>query len=454
MSKYGKQPVTYTNDLMLQQLVWINNEVYNSSRFFDLYIPDLFRTYFTNGILSSKSEIFDYLYDNQRAPNEVTISGSSYEYTNEVYIDPLIDEKLIKAFLYFGYSAENFNNIVNFNENTIKLNNQDIFILNNLVSNSGNSGSLTQNEKNIFFNKSNINDFKNYLNKKYSVTTLLYQFINFFILMEKSYSHLIESKEYINNFNIQWEYSFNYNSSSGEILNKKTLRSGNIIDIRNSYVRYRTNTKSSNCEYIPQNDGIDFNIHFFKILDYGLKVYTNVYQEFLYNYANPNGAPLYTSTQSEKCFCKSEYMNDIFYQKTKKKYEFYLENKKLQYPRLYLDDIEIPKFFFDKTILNIYYITINNYKNISINKDNLLDNIDNIIFDLNTNISIDDIIIFDDEYNMNITDNKYIGWFTSDFFIEDIKQYLVKNSIYINNEANIRLKASENDINLYILKSN
>ena len=105
MSKYGKQPVTYTNDLMLQQLVWINNEVYNSSRFCDLYIPDLFRTYFTNSILSSKSEIFDYLYDNQRAPNEVTISGSSYEYTNEVYIDPLIDEKLIKAFLYFGYSC-------------------------------------------------------------------------------------------------------------------------------------------------------------------------------------------------------------------------------------------------------------------------------------------------------------------------------------------------------------
>ena len=135
MSNYGKQPVTYTNGLMLQQLVWINNEVYNSSRFLNLYIPDLFRTYFTNSILSSKSDIFNYLYDNQRAPNEVTISGSSYEYTNEVYIDPLIEPNLIKSFLYFGYSAENFNNITNFNENTIKINNKDIFILNNLVSN-------------------------------------------------------------------------------------------------------------------------------------------------------------------------------------------------------------------------------------------------------------------------------------------------------------------------------
>lgn len=67
-------------------------------------------------------------------------------------------------------------------------------------------------------------------------------------------------------------------------------------------------------------------------------------------------------------------------------------------------------------------------------------------------MSIDDIIIFNGEYNMNITDNKYIGWFTSDFFIDDIKHYLVENSIYINDEANIRLESSENDINLYILK--
>ena len=454
MSIYGKQPVTYTNGLMLQQLVWINNEVYNSSRFFDLYIPDLFRTYFTNSILSSKSDIFNYLYDNQRAPNEVTISPSSYEYTNEVYIDTLIEPNLIKAFLYFGYSAENFNNITNFNENTIKLNNKDIFILNNLVSNGLTSNTLTQNEKNIFFNKSNINDFKNYLNEKYSVTTLFYQIINFFVLIQKSYNFLIESKEYIKEFNIQWEYSFNYNSNTKNILNNKILKSGNLIDIRNSYIRYRSNTKNTNCEYLSQNDGVDFNIQFFKILDYTLDVYTHVYQDFLYNYANPNGAPLYTPKQSEKCYCKSEYMNDQYYNKTKQIYEIYLENKKLQYPMLYFNNIDIPKFFFNKTILNIHNITLNNYKNIDINKDNIIDNIDYIIFDINTNLSNDDIVIFDDEYNMTITDNKYIGWFTSDFFIDDIKKYLVENNININNETNIRLEASENDINLYILKSN
>ena len=50
---------------------------------------------------------------------------------------------------------------------------------------------------------------------------------------------------------------------------------------------------------------------------------------------------------------------------------------------------------------------------------------------------------------MTITDNKYIGWFTSDFFIDDIKKYLVENNININEETNIRLEASENDINLY-----
>lgn len=455
MSKYGKQPVTYTNNLMLQQLVWINNEVYNNCRFMNLYIPDLFRTYFTNGILSSKSEIFDYLYDNQKAPNEVTITGSSsYEYTNEVYIDPLINDKLIKSLLYFGYSAENFNNITNFNENTIKINNQDIFILNNLVSNSLYSGSLTQNDKNAFFNKSNINDFKNYLNKKYSVTTLFYQIINFFILMDKSYNKFTESKKYIDKFLIQWEYSFNYNSNTGKILNNKILREGNIINARNNFVKFRTKVIKNNCEFTPINDGIDFNAQFFSMLLLALEVYTDVYQEFLYNFANLNGAPLYTSKQSEKCYFKSDYMNDQYYQKTKKVYEIYLENKKMQYPNLYLENIEIPKFFFNKTILNIHYVTLNNYKNINLNKNNIMENIDNIIFDLDTSLSNDDIIIFDGEYNMNITDTKYIGWFTCEFFIDDIKHYLVENNININDENNIHLEASEDDINLYILKSN
>ena len=41
-------------------------------------------------------------------------------------------------------------------------------------------------------------------------------------------------------------------------------------------------------------------------------------------------------------------MNDQYYNITKKVYEIYLENKKLQYPRLYLNDIEIPKFFLIK----------------------------------------------------------------------------------------------------------
>lgn len=454
MSIYGKKSVTYTNDIMFQQLVWINNEVYNNCRFMDLYIPDLFRTYFSNNILSSKSEIFNYLYDNQRAPNEVTISGSSYEYTNEVYIDPLINDTIIKSLLYFGYSAENFNNITNFNDKTIKINNQDIFILNNLVSNNLYSETISKNDKNVFFSKSNINSFKNYIIKKYSSTTLFYQMINFLTLMDKSYVKFIESKKYIDNFIIQWEYSFNYNSKTEKILNNKIITDGNIINCRNNFTKYRTKVIKNLCPFVPENDGNNFNLQFFKILILTLEVYTDIYQEFLYNFANLNGAPLYTSEQSDKCYFKSEYMNNEYYHKTKKVYEIYLENKKMQYPNLYLENIEIPKFIFNKTILNIHNITLNNYKNINLNKNNIIENIDNIIFDLDTNLSNDDIIIFENEYSMKITDNKYIGWFTSNFFIDDIKDYLVKNNININDETNIRLEASENNINLYILKSN
>jgi len=191
------------------------------------------------------------------------------------------------------------------------------------------------------------------------------------------------------------------------------------------------------------------------MLIYALQVYSDVYSEFLYNHLNVQGAPLYTESQSEKCYVKSEYMSESYYNRTKRYYETYLENKKLVYPNLYSnDDIVIPRYINSDTLLNIYYVTIDNYKSIELTRSNLMDNLDNITFDVNTDLTEDDIVIFTNTYKKDFTNDKNICWFITDFFVDNIKEYLENESnIELNSDFNIELDNSGDDINLYILRT-
>lgn len=446
-----KKEVGYTNGLMLQQLMWFNGRVYSSFRFLDLFIPDLFKTYYISKVHSSKSDLFEYLYDNQKAPNEINITSGKY--TNNVYIDPLIDSNIIKAFIYFGYSANNFNEVLSFNDKSLQLNNNDILLLNKLIYNTNRTS--INSEKEAFHNVYNIGGFKNYFIKNYSSNTLFYQLINFIILMKKCYDYFIASQTYIKTFSIQWEYSFNYNSSTGNITNNITLYSNDIINIYKQFIKFTTNTESNICDYTINSSGNNFYLKFCKLLVYVSQVYSDIYLEFLYNHLNIQGAPLYTETQSEKCYIKSDYMSESYYNKTKKYYQVYLENKKLVYPDTYTyDKIKIPKYFSIETLLNIYYITVNNFKNIKLTKDNLLENLDNITFNINTDLSEDDMVIFEDTFKNDFTNENNICWFITDFFIDNIKEYLENETIEFSNNFNIELESSDDDINLYILKNN
>ena len=447
-----KQPVGYTNDLMLQQLIWFNEKVYSHSRFSDLFVPDLFRTYYISEVHSSISDLYYYLYDNQKAPNEINLTTG--EYTNNVYIDPLIDSNILKAFIYFGYSATNFNEVLSFTDNKVHLNNNDIFLLNKLIYNNNNI-TLLHTEQEAFHSEYNIGEFKNYIIKNYSSNTLFYQLINFMTLITKSYNSFIDSQSYIKQFTIQWEYSFNYNSSTGKINNNTILRSTDIINIYKQFIKFTTNTSEENCEYTVNTSGIQFHYKFCQMLIYALQVYSDVYSEFLYNHLNVQGAPLYTESQSEKCYVKSEYMSESYYNRTKRYYETYLENKKLVYPNLYSnDDIVIPRYINSDTLLNIYYVTIDNYKSIELTRSNLMDNLDNITFDVNTDLTEDDIVIFTNTYKKDFTNDKNICWFITDFFVDNIKEYLENESnIELNSDFNIELDNSGDDINLYILRT-
>ncbi len=256
------------------------------------YIPDLFRKcWLTPGI--GIPEICPSIYTNAR-----TI----------YFIPDLIDENLIKAFIYFGFSS-------------------------NIYQNYGITVPYPQNleyfDANLFFrsffkdlyseNVGNFYNFTNHFTQKYRKNTLFSQLIFFRIKLNQAHNNTLSGK--VNcPYMVPWDATSACNgyqllniSELNELLDITLLNNiytlfnlwlGNIDEFGNSNI---PDTKTISTKQYFQN--------FFKVLLYTGQVFEDVVIEFSYRI-------------TKKCYCKRPYMTLEYYNKCKSLYQIYIENKK------------------------------------------------------------------------------------------------------------------------------
>lgn len=396
----------------------------------DGLIPDLFRSCYTTCVIDDCENFCSY--------NLIKKSHYNYYLGNKTRSPDLINIKLIKTLFYYGFSAPNFKFIKEFNETAFRYIDNDIIRFNKLIFCHDNS-ELDFNNTKIYFSNHQV-QFRNFFYLKYKTTTLLYQFINFILLLQTNYDYFVQNKFLINEFELPWEYSLSCNQSGQNKVYPK-ITNGILIEF---YLGFRS--------YLANGESNSYNKKMYELLKISIDVAREAYQEFLKNY-NYNSSPLYDKLE-DRCYCPKDYMSrDTYYYQCKELYTTYLTNKSLIYENKFINDFNINfntdtlSREFNSYLVNILFIKVSIPNEIEDKIQYFKDNYKNLnyeITDTNNVMDIDKYYFLEEnegfDLNMENFDNIICWNKVEDDFVRDIKS-LIKNFDY-NKNINLKIKGN------------
>jgi len=402
-------------------------------------IPDLFRKCFTTCIIEDCENFCSY--------NEIKRSKLNYYLGNESRNPDLINKSLIQSLFYFGFSSPSFKFIKEFSDTAFRYIDNDVIRFNKLIYCSDNS-ELNFNSSQTYFNNHQVT-FYNYFNLKFKSTTLLYQFINFILLLQTNYDYFVINKFLIDKFEIPWEYSLTCNNSNQNNITPK-ITNGILVEFYLSFRSYLGNGETNN-----------YNKKIFILMKTAIDVARDVYKEFLVNF-NYRKAPLYNRFEDKCYYCPKDYMKQSEYYKCKDLYTTYLTNKSLIYERKFINKFNINIGLdtlskeFNSYLVNILFIktTLPNIVKIEDREEYFKNNYKKLNYEITDEIegglNIENYYFLEHNEEFNLDLEKYeniLCWnSTEDVYISNIKT-LIKDFNY---NKNINLKIMENiSINIF-----
>jgi len=219
------------------------------------------------------------------------------------YIQDILPENIIKAFLYHGFSSninDEFFDLRKFKPNTFDYQEYIVY--------------LNEIKKELFTeNYGNFNGFGYFFTKRYPGYTLLNQISYFIFSINKFHNYSLNGK-FPCNYTMPWEASI---LCENKIYTLNQLNfTFNIALMNNIYQLYNVwSGKNSSNQTINQKFDVFFNYrNFFQVLLYTQEVLRDVHLEYTY-----------LTTQKE--YCRKEYMNRQYFLKCVELFKQYKENK-------------------------------------------------------------------------------------------------------------------------------
>ncbi len=217
----------------------------------------------------------------------------------------LIDENLLKAFLYFGFSSD-IN--TNYGITVPSPKSVDYYDLSLFLKNF---------YKNLFTEDiDNFYDFTNHFFQRYKNNTLLSQLIFFRFIINRAHENTTLGK-------VNCPYIVPWNATAVcrgfQLYDLKAINyTLDITLLNNIYTLFNTwlgNVQVLGTSVESGNTLLQYVQNFFLVLLYTGQVFEDIVVEFSYRI-------------TKKCYCKKPYMSLQYFQKCKELYQIYIENKK------------------------------------------------------------------------------------------------------------------------------